>query len=112
MTIPDPLIYTSIPTIAVYVAWTGRQFVLSTMRRSPLPQPRLIREEPDTLMRLSVRDYKELADTLRRELDGRYLEAKEARAHFASLSAKIDTIGEHLQIYVAEHGGHPIPFRH
>ncbi len=57
--------------------------------------------QPGSMAELSVRDYKEITDVLRRELNGRYMMAEEARDRFSAIDKRL----EHLMVKVGVEGG-------
>lgn len=88
MTIPDPLVYSSLPVLLGFVVWVSRNFVKETValfkkdsRDDAASPPR---------KQLSIGDFTEIATLLKQELNGRYMFAVEARERFAAIERKID----------------------
>ncbi len=105
VTVDDRAIYAGLPVFAMASVWIGRQFVLSNAagRRE---RERVIRvaapaAAPDVPM--SLREYKDVSDLLKQELNGRYMQASEARDRFGAVERKIEDLGDSLKIFIARH---------
>lgn len=89
MTVPDPAFYASLPAIGGMIVWIARQFVIANAKSSS-------GEFESIAPSLTVRGYKEIAELLTKELNGRYMLAGEARDKFKELGSKIDILAERL----------------
>jgi hypothetical protein len=106
MEIPSGFVYAALPLIASGILWIAKQFIRSNVRRTdtePAAAPRRRTsdqpppEEPAPPHKgMSVREYMEISDLLKRELAGRYMEAEEARERFEQLEHKLDKISVHI----------------
>ncbi len=100
MQIPDPAIYASLPVLGAACVWVGRQFVVTNARRLREPA---IRVAAPLDVPMSLREYKDVSDLLKQELNGRYMAASEARDRFAQVERKIEDLGDSLKVFIARH---------
>lgn len=107
MTVPDPLVYASIPLLGGAVVWIGQQFVQSVILRNRAtadPERAIAPPAPPLLApQLTVESYRQIAELMKQELNGRYMFAKEARDRFGSVETKIDGLGRDMKAFISEH---------
>ena len=82
MFIPDPAVYAALPILASGVTWAAKAFIDSRARRRISPGTNHVE--------LTLGDFQQIADLLKRELNGRYMFANEARQKFDELANKMD----------------------
>ena len=88
MQVPDAGVYAVLPMTGAFAVWGLTQFVRQVVGPKGDTGPR---GQPGAdAQRLTVRDYKEVAEVLRAELNGRYMMAGEARERFAAIEEKLD----------------------
>lgn len=90
MNVPDPAVYAALPVIGGAFIWIARQFILDVLSRS----------RPRTAPQMSLGDFGQLADALKRELNGRYMFAEEARDKFNGLEMRLEACVEDLKRYI------------
>lgn len=99
MNIPDAEVYSALPVIAGGLLWTAKAFVTdiidrtkrrttttTTVTSAPAPPP-----TASTHVELTLGDFRQIAELLKAELNGRYMFAAEARQKFDELGAKLDS---------------------
>jgi hypothetical protein len=97
MTIPDPAVYASIPTALCFGVWSVRQLIKSVKGETGARGPRGIEGSA-----MTVRDYKQLADLLKEELNGRYMMAPEARDKFEDVKERVDNLDRKMDVFSAD----------
>ncbi len=104
MTIPDPAVYSALPVVAGALLWAAKAFVSDVINRTrrrttttttvttapPLPPA-------STHVEMTLGDFRQIADLLKAELNGRYMFAAEAREKFSELGDKLDEKVEALE---------------
>lgn len=90
MTIPDPLVYSSVTVIVGGCVWAGKQFVLSVTGKTDQAAQQ---QGP----RLSMADYEVFSRMTTQALNGRYAFAPEVRELFAAVNGRIDNLIHEMQ---------------
>lgn len=85
MNIPDPAVYALLPTLGGMAVWIGTAFIKSVTGTSA-PVPAI----PNIPVSMTVRDYQQISELLKKELNGRYMFAEEARNRFDAIEHKLD----------------------
>lgn len=101
MTIPDQLFYACIGPAAGAVVWWARQFVISSISRwrqeGSGPADISPARGAASSAGMTVRDYQQIRELMVKELNGRYMLAKEARERFDALAEKIEDVRRLLE---------------
>lgn len=94
--------------MAASVYWIARQFILDVMsktRRGALDLRSLsippATAAPVQHVEMTLSDFRQIADMLKRELNGRYMFADEARKRFEDLENRLEASVEDLKRYIA-----------
>ena len=98
MNVPDALVYASLPITAGAVVWIARQFVREQSRRDDLDKRQ--REQDacaNPFVNLSARDAQIIVRYIEQIMNGRYLQAKEARVRFRRLHRENKALCEKVQ---------------
>jgi hypothetical protein len=98
MMIPDQFVYASIPVVAGGALWIGRQFVRSVDSDAHTEE-----DQPVPTTELSLRDYQQLSEVLKQELDTRYMLASEMRNWFARIERQNAQLAARVDTFIAEH---------
>lgn len=103
MNIPDPAVYATLPMFGGMVVWIGTQFVKSVTRGDTgAAGPQGI---PGATMAMTVRDYQQISDLMKQELNGRYMFADESRKRFDMVDHKIDGLERTVKALAANLSG-------
>jgi hypothetical protein len=96
MNIPDGMVWASVPTVGGCLLWMAKHYIQDVSKGEKGDKGNQGNQgEPG--LDMSVRNFKELADFLVVQLNGRYLLASEFREQHNSLVMKIDNIQETLR---------------
>jgi hypothetical protein len=101
MTIPDPFVYASIVPLAATAAKVGQWFVQDVVRQKKSnDQSNAALDQRPTHQEMTMADFDQIAERLKRELNGRYMFAKECREKFAAIETKIDEQSHDLKEFI------------
>ncbi len=115
MTIPDNAVYTAVPILAGMALWIAKSFVhqiASKAKRTTTVTTTTSVPAAPTIpahVELTLTDFTQISDLLKKELNGRYMFAEEARKQFKetreqveALETKLDNMITDLKDYIAE----------
>ncbi len=98
MTIPDTAVYAILPIAAAAALWAAKAFVDErTRRRTTTTTVTTTQPQAPAHVELTIGDFRQIADLLKAELNGRYMFANEAREKFDELGERLDNRVEELK---------------
>ncbi len=95
MALNDAMVGACVPLVVGFGVWIAKQFIHQEVERGPRGDPGPPGEPG---LGMSVRNFKEFADFLIQQLNGRYLLAEEFRLRHSQLEMKVDDMRDKLGI--------------
>jgi hypothetical protein len=90
--VPDGAVWAALPLMGAMGVWSLRSLIVQVAWPKG-DRGETGRDGPA----MTVRDYREISDVLRKELNGRYMMADEARERFTTLEQKLDRHAEEVR---------------
>lgn len=105
MNIPDGLVYASLPVLLGAIYKAGRWFVqdvVSTNKKANRENARIDDRSPGPAPLITLHDFDDISSLMKKELNGRYMLAPEAREKFASLERLIEQLTRRIDALLSQ----------
>jgi hypothetical protein len=99
MTVPDGLVYATIPTLGIVFLWMARAFV--RQEKGDTGSQGATGAKGDTGS-MTVRDYQQMSTLMQQVFNGRYMNAQEARDNADETRERFEKLEHKLDAHAAE----------
>lgn len=96
MIVPDGLVFASAPVLLAASAKAGQWFVQDVISHNKKTS------RTNTSAPMTLADFELIADLMKRELNGRYMFATEAREKFAALEKQIEEHAREMKAFMVD----------